>query len=396
MIERKNTSKECNYKNVNIAISIRDRGSGSGKSVYSTLVFEFYGDLFELARHLLTDWKNRSILDMYSEMSQDEKIYRNLYKYADYLFSDNIEELLDRYNNCNFIFIYFNNTWCVKERGKRIIQLRFMPQDSFDSYAAYQKYMFMKERGYNPMASSGDTLDKVISDETTHSATIAIVTNVIFGKYYGDIIRLESKEDVFGTTEFKNLLSNGIRHIDLTWHIHPIQLIEKAIIDEYGDSVKFVSGEEDSFAVHNTDQIIELADSDYNYLYDEVEWFIRYRGEDEYVLIFSEPVESDKSVDCVEEETTMIGIKTSPIFDSDYFHVGDAVRISVSENIDFSDTGWYNKPCGKFNALILDVLPEKLLIVYYTKNTSKLIGRYAIPVKFVASGDIKVDIISRS
>lgn len=92
----------------------------------------------------------------------------------------------------------------------------------------------------------------------------------------------------------------------------------------------------------------------------------------------------------------MDGIKTCPIFDTDYFHVGDAVRITTSERIDFSDLGWYNKPCGRFNALILDVLPEKLLIAYYTKNTSKLIGRYAIPINLVLSGDITVYIISRS
>lgn len=230
-----------------------------------------------------------------------------------------------------------------------------------------------------------------MKDCPVYTATIAIVTHTIFGKYYGDIIRLESKEDVFGTINFKRLL-NGIHQVQY----YQRNFIEKVIISEYGDSVKFVGEEGESFSVRGINDIIEVTDGDYNYLYDEVDWLIRYRGEDEYRPISYDPAESDESVDYIEEETKMDGIKTCPIFDTDYFHVGDAVRITTSERIDFSSLGWYNKPCGKFNALILDVLPEKLLIAYYTKNTSKLIGRYAIPINLVLSGDITVYIISRS
>lgn len=364
------------------------------KQSYNTVTFEFYGDLFTLAKDLLSEWKNDSIADMYAKMVQDEKIYYDAEMETAWMLS-NMDEFFEKYNHCNFIFLFSDGEWWVKERGKRATKLRFMTQDSFDSYSDYQNYMFMKECGFNPKPSSEDTLDKVISDETTHSATISIVTNVVFGKSYGDIIRLESKEDVFGTTEFKNLLSNGIRHIDLTWHIHPVQLIKKAIIDEYGDSVKFVSEEEDSFAVSDTDQIIELADSDYNYLYDEVDWFIRYRGQDEYVLIFSEPVDSDKSVDYVEEETTMNGIKTCPVFDQEYFHVGDVVKITCSSDLQYKNTGWKNCPASPFNAIILDVMHEKILICYYCKQANKQVGRFAIPVRLVADGTIKIDIISR-
>lgn len=85
------------------------------------------------------------------------------------------------------------------------------------------------------------------------------------------------------------------------------------------------------------------------------------------------------------------GIINAPIYDREYFKVGDVVRVTPSEKLQYKVSGWQSRPATPFNAIILDVIPEKLMIVYYSPSTRKLCGRYAIPAEWVNDGFIKID-----
>ena len=258
--------KKYPYEGKMIAIANRRSDRSICQKTYDVVTFEFYGDLFTLAKDILSEWKNDSIADMYAKIIQDEKIYYDAEMETAWMLSS-IDEFFEKYNYCNFIFLFSGDEWWVKEKGKRATKLRFMTQDSFDSYSDYQNYMFMKECGFNPKPSSSDTLDEIVKSET----------------------------------------------------------------EENKDS----------------------------------------------------------------EEPNMNGIKTCPVFDQEYFHVGDMVKITCSSDLQYKNTGWKNRPASPFNAIILDVMHEKILICYYCKQANKQVGRFAIPVRLVADGTIKIDIISR-
>jgi hypothetical protein len=85
------------------------------------------------------------------------------------------------------------------------------------------------------------------------------------------------------------------------------------------------------------------------------------------------------------------GIINAPIYDREYFKVGDVVRVTPSEKLQYKVSGWQSRPATPFNAIIIDVIPEKLMIVYYSPSTRKLCGRYAIPAEWVNDGFIKID-----
>ena len=85
------------------------------------------------------------------------------------------------------------------------------------------------------------------------------------------------------------------------------------------------------------------------------------------------------------------GIINAPIYDREYFKVGDVVRVTPSEKLQYKVSGWQSRPTTPFNAIVIDVIPEKLMIVYYSPSTRKLCGRYAIPAEWVNDGFIKID-----
>lgn len=85
------------------------------------------------------------------------------------------------------------------------------------------------------------------------------------------------------------------------------------------------------------------------------------------------------------------GIINAPIYDREYFKVGDVVRVTPTEKLQYKVSGWQSRPNDPFNAIIIDVIPEKLMIVYYSPSTRKLCGRYAIPAEWVNDGFIKID-----
>ena len=85
------------------------------------------------------------------------------------------------------------------------------------------------------------------------------------------------------------------------------------------------------------------------------------------------------------------GIINAPIYDREYFKVGDVVRVTPTEKLQYKVSGWQSRPNDPFNAIIIDVIPEKLMIVYYSPSTRKLCGRYAIPAEWVNDGFIKIE-----
>ena len=95
------------------------------------------------------------------------------------------------------------------------------------------------------------------------------------------------------------------------------------------------------------------------------------------------------------ENYNISGIITSPIFDTSFYKTGNALRITVDDSISNKNISWLNRPISPFNAIILDVLTDKLLIAYYTHRSKKLIGKFAIPVKLVVDGTIKIEVIGR-
>ena len=82
----------------------------------------------------------------------------------------------------------------------------------------------------------------------------------------------------------------------------------------------------------------------------------------------------------------MDGIKTRPIFDNDFYHVGEAIKVTIEPIVKFDY--WQNHPQSPFNAIILNVTPEKLIIAYYTPKNSKLVGRFAIHIDNVVNASI--------
>lgn len=82
----------------------------------------------------------------------------------------------------------------------------------------------------------------------------------------------------------------------------------------------------------------------------------------------------------------MDGIKTRPIFDNDFYHVGEVISVTIEPIVKFDY--WQTQPQSPFNAIILDVTPEKLIIGYYTPRNKKLFGRFAIPVDSVVNASI--------
>ena len=85
------------------------------------------------------------------------------------------------------------------------------------------------------------------------------------------------------------------------------------------------------------------------------------------------------------------GIINAPVYDREYFKVGDVVRVTPTEKLQYKVSGWQSRPNQPFNAIIIDVIPDKLMIVYYSPSTRKLCGRYAIPAEWVNDGFIKID-----
>ena len=85
------------------------------------------------------------------------------------------------------------------------------------------------------------------------------------------------------------------------------------------------------------------------------------------------------------------GIINAPVYDREYFHVGDVVRVTPTEKLQYKVSGWQSRPNNPFNAIVIDVIPEKLMIVYYSPSTRKLCGRYAIPAEWVNDGFIKIE-----
>ena len=85
------------------------------------------------------------------------------------------------------------------------------------------------------------------------------------------------------------------------------------------------------------------------------------------------------------------GIINAPVYDREYFKVGDVVRVTPAEKLQYKVSGWQSRPNQPFNAIIIDVIPDKLMIVYYSPSTRKLCGRYAIPAEWVNDGFIKID-----
>ena len=87
----------------------------------------------------------------------------------------------------------------------------------------------------------------------------------------------------------------------------------------------------------------------------------------------------------------MEGLSTRPVFDVNYWHVGEVVKITIEPLAKQKLAYWQTMPTTKFfYGIIVDVLMDKLIICYYTKKSRKLVGKYSIPIERVVDSSIIV------